>query len=150
MDRIDIEIVAALQKNARLSNKELAALVGLAPSTTHGRLRRLVETGVLRGFFAEPDPEALGVGLQAVLFVRLARHSRDLVDGFHRDTLALPEVIALSHVGGRFDFLVQVAVRDAHHLRDLAMDHFTTHPAVATLETALLFGHERAPMPRYR
>ena len=64
MDRIDFGIISELQNNARLSNKELAARVKLAPSSCLERTRRLTADGVLRGFHAEVDPAALGVGLQ--------------------------------------------------------------------------------------
>jgi len=76
LDRIDLAIIAALQKNARLSNKELAAKVNLAPSSSLARVRKLMETKVLEGFHAEVNPGALGVSLQAIIAVRLRRHSR--------------------------------------------------------------------------
>ena len=142
LDRIDFDIVAALQNDARLSNKELAARVGLAPSSCLERVRRLVRDRVLLGFHAEVDPRALGVGLQALVLVRLSRHSRRQVESFRRHALGLPECVALYHVAGQHDFLLHMAVRDADHLRDLALDAFTTRPEVAQLETHLIF--ERA------
>jgi DNA-binding Lrp family transcriptional regulator len=139
-------LVTALQKNARLSNKELAAAVGLAPSTCLERVRKLRAAGVLTGFHAEVDPSALGIGLQALVAVRLQRHSRTLVEGFRAHALTLPEVVAVYHVAGATDFLVHVAVRDADHLRNLTMDAFTTRREVAHIETSLIFGYTRAPM----
>lgn len=139
LDRIDFGIIAALQNNARLSNKELAARVKLAPSSCLERVRRLTREGVLRGGHAEVDPRALGIGLQALVFVRLRRHSRPVVDRFRQHVLDLAEAVELFHVTGQYDFLVHVAVRDADHLRDLALDAFTTRPEVAQLETHLIF-----------
>ena len=81
LDRIDREILTALQKNARLSNKELAARMKVAQSTCLERVRRLRDDGILRGFHAEVDAKAVGVGLQAMIAVRLRRHSLDLVRG---------------------------------------------------------------------
>jgi len=151
LDRIDFEILAALQKDARLSNKELAAHVGLAPSTCLVRVRRLVEDGVLRGFHADIDPAALGVGLMAMVSVRLARHARDEVDAFRKHVLALPEVVSVYHLAGSVDFLVHVALRDAEHLRDLVLDDFTRRAEVAHLETHVLFEYVRAAAtPNYR
>ena len=72
LDRIDIELIRLLRKHARLSNKDLAEAVGVAPSTALERVRRLRETGVIRGFHAEFDPQALGIDLQAMVAVRLA------------------------------------------------------------------------------
>ena len=144
LDRIDAALVGALQKNARMSNKELAAHVGLAPSSCHTRVRRLIADGVLQGFHAAVAPEALGIGLEALLFVRLGNHSRETVSDFQDHTAALSEVIAVLHVAGAMDFVVRVAVPDAHALRDLVVDAFAARPEVAHIETALIFDRVRS------
>lgn len=139
LDRIDTRILVALQKNARLSNKELAFGVGLAPSSCLERVRKLIASGVLRGFHAEVDPKALGIGLQAMIAVRLRDHSREAFDTFRTHLLTLPEVMRIYHVTGPNDFLVHAAVRNPEHLRDLALDGFTSRPEVAHLETSIIF-----------
>ena len=141
LDRFDAAILATLRRNARISNKRLAELVGLAPSTCLERVRRLVEVGVIRGFHADVDLGALDMGMQALIAVRMREHSRELVDSFHAYTLTLPQVLGVYHVAGADDFLVHVAVRDAHQLRDLALDAFTTRPEVDRIETRLIFEH---------
>lgn len=143
LDRIDRAILDALQNDARLSNKELAARVGLAPSSCLERVRRLRERGILRAAHYDVDPEALGVGLQAIVYVRLRSHSRAVTDRFRDDIVELDEVVALYEVAGRHDYLVFVAVRDPTHLRDLRMDAFTSRDEVAHIETALVFDHHR-------
>lgn len=145
IDAIDLAIVRALQQEARLTNKELAHRVALAPSSCLERVRRLRAAGVLRGFHADVDPAALGIGMQALVFVRLARHARKHVQAFRRHALGLPETLALYHVAGQHDFLVHVGVRDADHLRDLALDAFTTRREVARMETHLIFEHVASP-----
>ena len=139
LDRIDFAILDALQNNGRLSNKELAAMVHLSPSSCWERVRQLREEGVVVGFHAELDPKALGIGLQAMIGVRLKRHTREAVESFRAHALGIEEVTAVYHVTGDKDFLVQVAVRDAEHLRDLALEAFTTRREVANLETSLIF-----------
>jgi DNA-binding Lrp family transcriptional regulator len=148
LDRTDRRIVEVLQNNARLSNKEVAAAVGIAPSTCSERLRRLEDDAVVRGYHAEVDPRVLGVGLRAVLSIRLRRHAATEVDTFWRTAAAMPEVIGLWHVAGATDFMVHVVVRDADHLRDLAVKSFTGLPEVAHIETSLVFAHfERGRLP---
>jgi DNA-binding Lrp family transcriptional regulator len=150
-DRIDQAILTALQNNARISNKELAGAVGLAPSSCLERVRRLHDRGVLEGYGAIVNPTALGVGLQAFVAVVLSKHSRALVDGFRDHLSTFSEVINIYHMGGQNDFLVHVAVRDASHLRDLALNAFTTRPEVARIETTLVYEHTQARMwPNYR
>lgn len=150
LDRIDRGIVARLQENARLSNKELAAAVGIAPSTCSERLRRLEAAGVLAGYHAVVDPRVLGGGLQAMIAVRLHRHERTQVDRFRAYAESLPEVVAFFHMAGSNDFLVHVVVRDSDHLRDIAMGAFTAQPEVAHIETSIIFEHTRFPhVPDY-
>lgn len=144
LDRIDREIVAALANNARLSNKEIAARVGLAPSSCHERVKRLIGSGVLRGFHADVDPAALGLGLEAMISVRMKEHSRENYDRFRAHLLSLSEVAGIYHTSGENDFLVHVLVRDAHHLRDFAIDSIITRPEVGHIETGLIFEHVRA------
>ena len=92
LDRIDRALVAALQEDARISNKDLAERVGLAPSTCLERVRALRARGVLRGFHADVDREALGRGLEAIIAVRIRPHSRAYVDSFREAAFAMPEV----------------------------------------------------------
>jgi DNA-binding Lrp family transcriptional regulator len=139
LDRTDFEILRLLQNNARLSNKEVAAAVRLAPSTCHGRLKRLQTVGVLRGAHADIDLRALGLTLEALLFIELAKHERVVVDRFMNETESIPEVRRAFLVTGRYDLVVHVAVRDIEHLRNLAFDRFTSQPVVIRIETSIVF-----------
>ena len=71
LDDTDRRILTALHADARMSNSALADLVGIAASTCHGRVRRLQELGVIRGFYADIDPSAIGLSLQAMISVSL-------------------------------------------------------------------------------
>lgn len=141
LDRIDYQIVRLLRNNARLSNKELAQKVGLAPSTCLVRTRLLQQSGVITGFKAEVNALALGVGVQAMIAVRLKRHYKPDVEAFRQHALELPEVVRLYHVAGPIDFLAHVWARDPEHLRDLAMTAFTAREEVSHIETELIFEH---------
>ncbi len=143
LDQIDIKILMALQKNARLSNKELAAEVGLAESSCLERVRRVQREKLVRGFHAELDHKRLGVRLQAMLMVRLRKHSRDVVESFRDKMLALPEVVDIYLVAGAHDFMIHVLVPDADYLRRMELDKITTWPEVVHIETSLIFEHRR-------
>lgn len=146
LDGIDAEILNALQENARLSNKDLAARVGLAPSSCLARVRRLQDDGAFLGFHAEVDPELLGIRVEAMVSVRLSRHTREELESFQNHALAQPEVIALFHLTGEPDFLLHVAARDLSHLRELALSAFSSRPGVAQIQTSVLFEHVRKPV----
>jgi DNA-binding Lrp family transcriptional regulator len=108
-------------------------------------VRKLRAAGILGGAHAEVAPAALGIQLQAMVAVRLTRHSRDAFDHFLEHAFRLEEVVAVYHVAGPNDFLVHVAVRDTQHLREMVLDNFTTWPEVDHIETALIFDHRRKP-----
>lgn len=150
LDRIDFALLRLLRKNARLPNKDLAEKTGVAPSTALERVRRLRQSRAILGFHAEVAPDAVGIGLQALVAVRLARHSRELVDSFHEHLSRLQEALAFYHVAGADDFLVHVGVRDSDHLRDFVLTAFTERPEVAHIETRLIFEFRRSPgLPVY-
>lgn len=139
MDQTDFEIVQALRKNARISNKELADSVGLAASSCLVRLRRLRQEGVIRGFHADVDPRALGIQLRAFISVRLGRHARPAVDAFLAHVLQRAEVTRAHHVSGSNDFLVEVCIRDVQHLREFVLEAFTERTEVEHVETSLIY-----------
>ena len=150
LDATDLAILRALQLDARRSNKELAAIVGLAPSSTHLRVKRLERDGALTSAHAVIPDEALGIGLQALIFVRLALHARASVRAFWTAVTQREEVVAAWYVSGDDDIVLHVAVRDNDQLRDLVLDHIPSMGEVGRLRTELVFDHVRKVPPMYR
>jgi DNA-binding Lrp family transcriptional regulator len=149
LDRIDTEILRLLQNDARLSNKQIAAAVGLAPSSVHDRIKRLWADGVMIGLHAEIAPQAMGVGLEALLMIELAKHERATVDRFMDDIVEIPEVRSAHLITGRYDLVVHVVARDTRHLKDLALDRFTNRPGVTRIETSIIYEtRTRYELPR--
>lgn len=143
IDRIDQQIIELLQKNARLSNKVLAAEVGLAPSSCFERVRRLEESGVFLGFHADVDLKILGSTLQAMVAIKLSKHGSSIVETFTRHALSLPEVREVYHIAGANDFLLHIVVRDSDHLRELVLKAISSREEIAHVETALVFEYTR-------
>lgn len=151
LDRTDFAILRLLQNNAQLSNKQIAADVGLAPSSLHERLRRLREEGVLRGAHADVAPKAMGIGLEAMLFIELAKHKRGVVDRFLEEVVQIPEVRSAFLITGTHDFVVHVVARDMQHLKDLALDSFTHRPEVTRIETSIIYeARVRHELPQFQ
>ncbi|WP_042418537.1 Lrp/AsnC family transcriptional regulator [Streptacidiphilus anmyonensis] len=140
---VDRAILRLLAQDARMPNNAIAEAVGIAPSTCLTRMRVLRERGVIRGFHADVDPAALGLGIQAMIAVRLHAHTKERISSFTAEIPRLPGVIAAYHLSGADDYLLHVAVPDTDALRDFVLDHLTAHPAVAHTETSLIFGHMR-------
>lgn len=147
LDRIDLGILAALQNDARISNKELAAQVGLAPSSCLTRVRRLESEGVIQGYGARLQMPALGLNLQALIAVQLRLHVKGAFNDLGDHLRSLPEAVAVYCLGGSDDFLVHVACRDTEHLRRLTIESFTSRPEVARIRTSLVFSFARLDLP---
>jgi DNA-binding Lrp family transcriptional regulator len=144
IDRISFEILRQLTNNARLSNKELAAAVGLAPSTAHERLKQLRASGVYTGAHAEVNLKALGFALDALIHIGLTKHKRNAVDTFVGKLASVREVRQIFLVTGRFDLIVHIVIRDMEHLKNVAYE-FTTHPTVERIETSVIFQAWKQP-----
>jgi len=144
LDRIDIGILAALQNDGRLSNKELAASVGLAPSSCLERVRKLRERGALRGVHADVEPTAMGVGMQAMISVVMRDQSQAIQERFVSGMTDTPEVTALFNLAGATDYLLHVMVRDTGHLRSFVLEHLASRQEIRGYTTNLIFVHARS------
>jgi DNA-binding Lrp family transcriptional regulator len=150
LDNTDLEILSLLYSDARLSNKEIAQKVNLAPSSCLERIRRLQSDKVIHGTRLLVDMNALGGHIQAMVSVRLSDHNRTTVDQFQDDVLPLPEVISVYHMGGDIDFLVHVTVNDSIHLRDFVFNALTARAEVQHVETALVYESQTShTLPRF-
>lgn len=138
-DPVDLEVLRLLQNDARTTNRDLAAAVGVAPSTCLDRVNRLRRAGVILGYRLRLDPAVLGLPLQAFLAVRVGPHHRPLVDPFVAHVLAQPHTRALYHLAGPDDYLVHVTASDVNDLQRLVLDGFTARPEVMSVRTNLIF-----------
>jgi len=143
LDRTDFQILRLLQENARLSVKEIASDIGLAASSTHERIKKLWDDGVLLGAHAEVDPTAFGADLEALLMIGFSKHKRSNVDKFLSEVTEISEVRSAILVTGRYDVIVHVLVRNTTHLKDLAFDQFTSRPGVTRIETSIIYEHRK-------
>ncbi|MEC5161986.1 Lrp/AsnC family transcriptional regulator, leucine-responsive regulatory protein [Janthinobacterium sp. CG_23.3] len=120
LDAVDRAILQILQKDGRLSNAEIAARVALSPPACWKRLKRL-EEHVILGYHAALDQRALGLGLFAFINITLDDHSEKAMRGFEAGVLALPSVVACHNVSGKYDYLLQVVVKDMEAFHELSM-----------------------------
>ena len=147
IDEVDRRILAALHAYARIPNSALAEVVGIAPSTCHGRVRRLQDLGVIRGFYADIDPAAIGLPLQAMISVTLQSGARGKIRHFVQQIRRRPQVIDVYFLAGADDFIIHVAARDTDDLRSFVVDNLNADADVAGTQTSLIFEHLRGASP---
>ncbi|HEY0006906.1 MAG TPA: Lrp/AsnC family transcriptional regulator [Pyrinomonadaceae bacterium] len=140
IDEKDSKILELLQQNGRASNVELAKAVELTPSATLERVRKLEERGLIKGYTAVLDPQALELGLLAYIFVRVDEINDMLgvADDAAAALAALPSVLELHHLAGEDCFLVKVRARDTDDLYRLLKEEFGQFKAIRSTRTTIV------------
>lgn len=111
IDGIDLRILSCLQRDSAISQRDLADQVGLSQNACWRRLRRLNESGLIRGSRADVDLTALGFDLTVFVMIRTRHHSKEWADNFRKHVERLPEVIDFYRIGGDWDYLIKVVTR---------------------------------------
>ena len=149
-DDIDLHILELLQANARETQAEIARAVGLAPSAVLERVRKLEARGALRGYVAQIDPKAIGLGLLAFVAVRSDEAGTE--NQIARALGEHPEVLEVHHVAGDDCYLVKVRVRDAEDLGQLLRTRIGRIPGVRSTRTTVVLETvketSRLPLPK--
>ncbi|WP_426360253.1 Lrp/AsnC family transcriptional regulator [Pseudocolwellia sp. HL-MZ19] len=144
LDDIDLRILTLLYDNADINNKDLAAKIGIAPSTCLERVKRLKTSGIIKGAFIEVNLKNIGGNIEAIAAIRLQPYSEEIVNKLRDDLLKLPEIISLYHMGGNYDYYIHMSVKDSEHLRQFVFQAITSRDEVQTVETSLVFEHSRS------
>ncbi len=147
VDSVDRRILGLLHADARMTNSALAEELDIAPSTCHGRVRRLVEAGVIRGFYTDIDPAAVGLPLQAMISVSLQSNARGKIRDFIAQIRRRPQVMDVYFLAGADDFILHVAARDTEDLRSFVVENLNADTDVAGTQTSLIFEHLRGAAP---
>ncbi|TBR13181.1 MAG: Lrp/AsnC family transcriptional regulator [Lysobacter sp.] len=138
LDRTDLQLLAALQRDGRQTNAELADCVHLSPSACLRRVQRLERDGVIAGYSAQVDAERLGLGLQAFVRVQLAHHDAASIAAFSAFVAQWDEVVACHALTGDMDYLLQIAVRDLEHFSRFLLDRLLNQAGVADVNSSFV------------
>ena len=149
LDAIDRRILAALQRDGRLSNVDLAEGVGLSPSPCLRRVKMLEAAGVISGYAARLERKAVGLGLTVFVGIKVERHRDEQATAFREAVVALDEVVSCHLVSGEADFLLQVVVADLAAYERLLLDTLLKMPGVADIRSnfAIQTVKDGAPLP---
>lgn len=152
LDRTDLAILAALQREGRISNAELAERVNLSASACLRRVQRLEADGVIEGYGARVAPLAIGLGLQAFVRVQLAHHDSGSIAGFVERVQDWEEVVACHALTGDMDYLLHVVVADLDHFSRFLLDRLLNQSGVADVNSSFVLRTVKAarglPLPR--
>ena len=137
MDSIDRAILTALQQHGRIPNNDLAERVGLSPSPCLRRVRRLEADGIITGYSAVLDREAIGCAYEPIVWVTLSSVTRESMVEFEEAIQAIPQIVEAARMMGQPDYLLRVVAADADAFESLYMDELAALPHVQTLTSQL-------------
>jgi Lrp/AsnC family leucine-responsive transcriptional regulator len=137
-DSVDRKILSILEKNARISNAELAEKVNLSPTPCLRRLRKLESTGLIRGYAALLDEKALGLQASALLFVNLEKNNKENAEQFEAAVKLLPEVLECFVVAGRHDYVLRIVTRDLDDYARFIKERLAVLEKIADLESIII------------
>lgn len=135
MDAIDRAIIDQLRADGRLTNVELAERVNLSPSPCLRRVKALEQSGVIRGYHAEINPEAVDRGFEVTVQVELSLKDRATVEAFEERVSAFDEVIECRRMFGVPDYIIRVAVRDQTEYESFYMSKMADLPGLARVNS---------------
>ena len=144
LDRWDIAILGALQAEARLSNAELAARIGLSAAPTWRRVKWLEQQGYITGYRAEIDRRKVGLGVLAFVRLDAERNNSESTRALEDAIRARPEVVACHYISGTGTFELHVVATDLDAFSRLAMDVLFKLPNVKDLHTSFSLGEVKA------
>lgn len=140
IDAINQKILRELSRNGRISNLDLAERAGLSPSACLRRVQELERSGVIRGYRAVMDPEAMGQGFLAYVSVGLSEHTKAAQLGFEKAMSQAPEVRECHNITGSREYLLRVEVADLAAYKRFHTDVLGTLPQVNALTTYVVMG----------
>jgi len=148
-DATDLKILGVLQKDARLSNVDIADQVHLSASPCLRRTRRLEKAGIIRGYRVDIDRTRVGLGITVFAEIKVAGHSRENADLLSAELAQIPEVVSCFMVSGQADFLAEIVVQDLAAYERLLSGKLLTLPMVGDIRSnfALRTIKANAPLP---
>ncbi len=144
LDKFDLAILVELQANARLTNAELAARVGLSAAPCWRRTRALEEQGFIKGYHAEIDRQKIGLGVLAFVRLDADRNTGNVTRELEEAIRKIPDVVSCHYISGAGTFELQVVCRDLDTFSHLAREVLINLPNVKDLHTSFSLGEVKA------
>ncbi|WP_026617336.1 Lrp/AsnC family transcriptional regulator [Ensifer aridi] len=138
LDRMDIALLQAVQKNNRLTSEELADTVHLSPTACQRRLRRLRREGVIEADISIVSPKAVGRHITMIVMVSLERERADIVDRFKAAIRNTREVMMGYYVTGEADFILVVTAKDMEDYEQFTRRFFYENPDIKGFKTMVV------------
>ena len=140
LDEIDIRLIDILQRDSRLTVKELSDRVHLSSSPTFERLKRLEREGFIKHYGAVVDHHKLGNNVIVLCNIRLKQHTHDMIKQFMDRVQTIEQVTECYNTTGDYDFLIKVFARDMQDYQDFMLNTLGRIPCIGSLHSVIVIG----------
>lgn len=138
LDKTDVQILALLQQNARLTNKEIADAIHKSVTPVYERIKRLERDGFIRGYKTLLDRNKIGRTLLAITNVQLKEHAQDMLKSFETEIIKFSEVMECYNMTGVYDYLLKIVVKDMNGYQDFIMNRLARLPNIHQVQSSFI------------
>jgi Lrp/AsnC family transcriptional regulator, leucine-responsive regulatory protein len=138
LDKTDLKILKILQDNAKITNLQLSAEIGLSPAPTLERVKKLENAKLIKGYFTQLDYEALGIGISAIIQITLTRQIENAISNFKKEINKIPEIMECYQVTGNADYVLIVMVKDIRDFESLISQKLSKMEEIGQMQTMVV------------
>ena len=143
IDDADVALLNALSKDARLTVKELAQIIGKSSAATHERIRKLEQQGSIRGYYADVNPSSLGFAFSSFVSIRLKEHDSAIIKAFELDVSKLQDVQEWYHITGPHDYMIKVQMESISAYHTFINERLASIPNIVTVQSLIVLNHQK-------
>ena len=138
LDKIDFKILKILQENAKITNLQLSGEIGLSPAPTLERVKKLENAKLIKGYYAEVNEAALGVGIKAIIQITLTRQIENAIANFKKEINKIPEIMECYQVTGSADYILIVMLKDIRDFEMLISTRLSKMEEIGQMQTMMI------------
>jgi Lrp/AsnC family leucine-responsive transcriptional regulator len=138
LDKTDLKILRILQENAKITNLQLSGEIGLSPAPTLERVKKLENAKLIRGYHAEVNEEALGIGIRAIIQITLTRQIENAISSFKKEIGKIPEIMECYQVTGSADYILIVMLKDIRDFEALISQRLSKMEEIGQMQTMMI------------
>jgi Lrp/AsnC family transcriptional regulator, leucine-responsive regulatory protein len=138
LDKTDLKILRIIQENAKITNLQLSAEIGLSPAPTLERVKKLENAKLIRGYYTQLDYEALGIGISAIIQITLTRQIENAISNFKKEINKIPEIMECYQVTGNADYVLIVMLKDIRDFESLISQKLSKMEEIGQMQTMVV------------
>jgi len=138
LDKTDLKILKIIQDNAKITNLQLSAEIGLSPAPTLERVKKLENAKLIKGYYTQLDNEALGIGISAIIQITLTRQVENAISNFKKEIDKIPEIMECYQVTGNADYVLIVMMKDIRDFESLISQKLSKMEEIGQMQTMVV------------